>query len=130
MILSYYIRKYRENGQYHLFSHFDPLNGIFHTIFAFWPQEGNTKDFLSQVEKVNIFFPRRGDCKRGKKFKILCQNRIFGQFDPPQKILKFMLIVHLDSKGKYYGLFKPSLEGQKIFPSQGETLKGAKSDYF
>ena len=42
------------------------LNGIFHANFAPCPQKGNTRDFLSQVWKVKIFFPHRGKCRRGQ----------------------------------------------------------------
>ena len=47
-----------------------PLNGILYANFAPWPQEGNSRDFLSQVWKVKIFFPPRVRLWKGSKMII------------------------------------------------------------
>ena len=44
-----------------------PLNGIFQANFAPWLQEGIARDFLSQVWKIKIFSPSRGETLKGAK---------------------------------------------------------------
>ena len=57
--------------QNRILGHFDPLNGIFHANFKPWPQEGNTRDLLSQILMVKIFSPRKGGLWKGPKWPFL-----------------------------------------------------------